>query len=247
MVDHTPRIDCLALCYENTITSIVRLGMLSPEKMPSAENFRKSIAGALKVSREKGKSLGYASETNNSAFFAVVAFLDESVLQLQNPSFAAWAQRPLQEELFNHNRAGEIFFDNLRGLLAREESQDTADCLEVYCLCLLLGFRGRYASGMSDSAFFPHVGTGGFANVRASRPGGEIDTLIRQAREKITRVRGQMLFLRGDAPPPKISPTATIDRWSHGLAIAAVCLLVLCLLAFGGFWVLLSTRASQAP
>lgn len=230
MSDRLSRTYSLASCYENALTSTVRLSTLPADRLPSPESFRQSIAGALKTSREQGKSLGYTSDANNNAFFAVVAFLDESVLRLQNRSFVDWwAQRPLQEELFNHNRAGEIFFDNLLRLLAQEDSEHLADCLEVYCLCLLLGFRGRYASGAG-----------------ASRPSGEIDTLIRQARQKIDRVRGQMLFLRIEPPPPEIERTATVDRWSRGLGIAALCLLLLSLLAQGGFWAILSAGASQA-
>ncbi len=77
---------------------------------------------------------------------------------------------------------GEVFFENLRGLLSRQDSQETADCLEVYCICLLLGYRGRYALG----------------------GGGEIETFIRQIREKMGRFRGQLLFLRAGAPPPEV-------------------------------------------
>ena len=62
-----------------------------------------------------------------------------------SPAFAEWAQRPMQEEMFGHNRAGEVFFDHLRGLLGRQDSDETADCPEVYTLCMLLGFRGRHA------------------------------------------------------------------------------------------------------
>jgi len=244
MSDQPSRSYSLASCYENALTTIVRLVSLPPAQLPSAETFRQSIAGALKVSREKGKSLGYGSEANNSAFFAVVAFLDESVLRLQNPAFDSWARRPLQEELFNHNRAGEIFFDNLRGLLGREDSPETADCLEVYCLCLLLGFKGRYALGGSDSGFFRQMSAGAASS--ASRPSGEIDTLVRQARQKIDRIRGQMHFPRAAGAPPEIQQVAAADPWSRGLGIAAIGLFVLALLFYGGFWALLSSGASQA-
>ena len=151
-----------------------------------------------------------------------------------------------REELFKHNRAGEIFFDYLRSLLAQQDSQELADCLEVYCLCLLLGFRGKYTSSMSDTSFLRQMAPGASASSGASRPSGEIDSLIRQAREKIARVRGQMLFLRAEAPPPEIKRTATVDRWSRGLGFAAIGLLVLTLLLYGGFWALLSAGASQA-
>ena len=46
----------------------------------------------------------------------MVAFLDESILNLRNPVFADWPRKPLQEELFGHHMAGEIFFQNLQPL-----------------------------------------------------------------------------------------------------------------------------------
>jgi type VI secretion system protein ImpK len=222
MNDSPPRTQSLASCYENSITTILRLG-LQQQAVQNSQVFRSNIRAALRAAMEQAKTLGYSSEMIQLSFSAVVAFLDESVLSLQSPTFADWPQRPLQEELFGHSRMGEVFFENLRGLLNRQESQQTADCLEVYCICLLLGYRGRYALG----------------------GGGEIETFIRQIREKIGRFRGQLLFLRAGPPPPEVKQTRAIDRWSRGLGIAALCLLLAMLLAYGGFWLALSSGASQ--
>ena len=76
------------------------------------------------------------------------------------------------------------------------------------------------------------------------RGGGEIHTLIHQAREKIDRIRGQMSFLP-DVAAPAIKHIATVDPWSRGLGIAALVLFVLMLAAFAGFWFVLSSGASQ--
>ena len=53
----------------------------------------------------------------------------------------------MQEERYGHHVAGEIFFQNIQKLLGRTDSQDLADLLEIYQLCLLLGFAGRYSMG----------------------------------------------------------------------------------------------------
>lgn len=222
MNESPQRTQNLASCYENSITTILRLGA-QQQALQNSQVFRTNIRAALRAAMEQAKTLGYSSEMIQLSFSAIVGFLDESVLMLQSPTFADWPQRPLQEELFGHHRMGEVFFENLRSLLNRPDSQETADCLEVYCLCLLLGYRGRYALGGS----------------------GEIETFIRQIREKIGRYRGQMLFLRAGAPPPEVKRTAPIDRWSRGLGVAALCLLLAMLLAFGGFWFALSSGASQ--
>jgi type VI secretion system protein ImpK len=76
-----------------------------------------------------------------------VAFLDESILNSDNPAFHDWSRRPLQEELFGTFVAGEMFFNGVDRLIARDDSQALADVLEVYYLCLLLGYGGRYSAG----------------------------------------------------------------------------------------------------
>lgn len=241
LMQNPPRTFSLASCYENALTIILRLWSLQQQGAPSSQDFRVSIRAALKAAMEQAKAAGYSSEINQLAFFAVVAFLDESVLKMQNPAFADWAQRPLQEEMFGHNRAGEVFFDHLHTLLTRQDSAETADCLEVYCLCMLLGFKGRYALAQSITSLSGQGVAGAWGN---SRPTGEIHTLIRQTREKIDRIRGALTFLP-DAATPEVKRLATVDRWSRGLGIAALVLFVLTLLSFGGFWIALSSGASQ--
>jgi type VI secretion system protein ImpK len=222
MNESPPRIHSLASCYENALTTILRLGS-QQHALPSSPAFRTNIRAALKAAVEQAKALGYSNEMIQLSFSAVVGFLDESVLTLQSPTFADWPQRPLQEELFGHARMGEVFFENLRSLLARPDNQETADCLEVYCLCLLLGYRGRYALGGA----------------------GQIETFVRPIREKIGRIRGQMIFLRAEGPPPEVKHSRAIDRWSRALGIVAFCLLLAMLLAYAGFWLSLSSGASQ--
>ena len=240
MKETPPRTYSLASCYENSLTTILRLAGLQQQSMPNSQGFRNSIRAALKTAMEEAKAYGYSSEINQLAFFAAVALLDESVLKLQSPAFADWAQKPMQEEMFGHNRAGEVFFEHLRTLLARQDSHEGADCLELYTLCMLLGFKGQYALSSGSADYFSGQGGQG-----ASRPSGEIQTLIRQAREKINRIRGQAAFLPDGAPLPEVKQTAAIDRWSRGLGIVAISLLVLALLVYGGSLVALMSGASQ--
>lgn len=234
----TSRTYSLASCYENALTIILRLWSLQQQSAANSQDFRTSIRAALKAAMEQAKAMGYTSDVNQLAFFAVVAFLDESVLKMQNPTFADWAQRPLQEEMFGHNRAGEVFFDHLHTVLMRQDSADTADCLEVYCLCLLLGFKGKYALSSGINMMSSQSGAG------SSRPSGEIQSLVRQARDKIDRIRGGMSFLPTVARP-EVKQPAAVDRWSRGLGIAAIALFVAAVLAYGVFLIALSSGASQ--
>src|SRR6185437_998995 len=187
-----PQTQNLASCYENALTIILRLSSLQRSSATNSQDFRTSIRSALRAAMEQAKALGYSSEANQLAFFAVIALLDETVLKAQSPAFADWAQRPLQEEMFGHNRAGEVFFDHLQTLLTRADSPETADCLEVFCLCMLLGFKGRYALSASITSFSAPGDNGGQSS---SLPSGEIYALIQQAREKIERIRGRAAFM----------------------------------------------------
>jgi type VI secretion system protein ImpK len=215
------RVNSLAFSFQEVLTAILRV-RFQRQQVQDAESFRAQMRRSLQTAMQEAKSLGYTSESVQLAVFAAVAYLDESVLNLQSPVFADWARRPLQEELFGDHRAGETFFVNLRTLLTRPDSAEVADVLEVNCLCLQMGFRGRYALGDS----------------------GELHQLLRQAREKIQRIRGQA-FLVPPMPAPEVKPARAKDAWSRGLLITACALAALTVLAFGGFEIALGSGVSQ--
>ena len=144
----TRRLDNLALIYQELLTVIVRLRS-GRQDVSDPATFRAQVISTLKVAEEEARQKGYTPEDIRVATFAVVGFLDESILNSRNASFAEWLRRPLQQEMFGVQIAGEIFFRNIDRLLTREDSQPLADLLEIYELCLLLGFRGRY--GVSDA------------------------------------------------------------------------------------------------
>jgi type VI secretion system protein ImpK len=229
----------LASCYENALTIILRLPTFQKQSSANAQDFRASVRAAFKAAMEQAKGVGYSSESNQLAFFAVVALLDESVLKLQHPGFADWAQRPFQEEMFGHYRAGEVFFEHLHTLLARPDSAETADCLEVYCLCMQLGFHGKYALGYASAQPGSHTGSWS-----AVRPSGEIRSLIRQAHDKIVRIRGPLTLLP-QARPPVVKKIASVDPWSRALGIIALILLIIFGLSFALSWFALSSGLSQ--
>ncbi|MCS6873741.1 MAG: type IVB secretion system protein IcmH/DotU [Pyrinomonadaceae bacterium] len=79
----------------------------------------------------------------NEAKFALAAFVDETVLTGDFHLKEEWERFPIQLEYFQEQLAGEKFFDRLENLLL--DIQKTADAVEVYYVCLLLGFKGKYA------------------------------------------------------------------------------------------------------
>jgi type VI secretion system protein ImpK len=217
----TARVNSLALCFQEALTAIVRV-RFQRQQVQDSEGFRAQMRRSLQLAMQEGRSLGYSNETVQMGVFAAVAFLDESVLNLQSPVFADWARRPLQEELFGGHLAGETFFTNLRALLGQQDSAEAADALELHCLCLEMGYRGRYALGDS----------------------GELHQLLRQALAKIERVRGPAR-LAPTIEAPAVPPPRRQDPWTRALIITACVLAGLVVVAFGGFEVLLGSGVTQ--
>ena len=127
------RAENLAYCFQEVLTVGERI-RANRQHVSDAESFRHQVREAIKTSAEEARRRGYTAEDIQLATFAVIAFLDESILNMHNPVFADRPRRPLQEEYFGHHVAGEIFFQNLDKIMQRNESQDMGDLLEVYQL-----------------------------------------------------------------------------------------------------------------
>ena len=199
-------LDRIALLFQEIFTGVVRI-RAGRERISNLDMFRSQVLALLAAAREQARRKGYSEEQTRYAVFAVVAFVDESVLSSPNPLLAQWRGRPLQEELFKGHVAGETFFQYVRELLTGDNSQRTADLLEVYQLCLLLGYRGRYGSGAES-------------NLRAIQD---------RIREKITRIRGEAGPL-SRAGLPSAEPFARErERWSRVMVWSAVTVAALAL------------------
>ncbi len=213
------RADNLALLFQEVLTVVIRL-RANRQRVTNSETFRAQVQNALKQAEQDALRRGYSQEDVRVAVFAVVAFLDESILNSQNPMFADWPRKPLQLELFGVQIAGEIFFRNVERLLSRQDSEPLADLLEVHQLCLLLGFRGKYgATGTS-----------------------EIRTILTQIDEKMRRIR------KVSGPQWQVQPEAVVspgDRWIPILRWSLIGCIVLALILFAVFKFSLTSSAGQ--
>jgi len=215
--------DNLAYLFQEIFTVMVRLRS-GRQAVPDAEVFRAQMREALRQVDQQARVRGYSSDDVNLAIFAVVALLDETILTMRNPVFAQWPRKPMQEELFGHHVAGEIFFQNLQALLGLKDSQELADLLEVYYLCLLLGFAGRY-------------GAGGRAELRS---------ITQAVGEKIRRIRGGATeFSPAWLPGAEPAPAGGWDPWVRRLAYAAAGALVLAVALFVLFRLLLASGTGE--
>jgi type VI secretion system protein ImpK len=212
----------LALIYQEVLTAITRLRS-NRQAATDAGAFRNQMKAAISATESEAMSKGYPVEDTRLATFAVVAFLDESILNSNNPVFADWPRMPLQEELFGGHTAGEIFFQCIDRLLAHSDSPHLADTLEVFALCLLLGYRGRYSLSGQEG----------------------IRTVLDAIADKMRRIRGGVGPLSPNwAPPQDAVQARAYDPWVRRLAFGAVGFLLLALLLFIGFKFTLMSGAS---
>ena len=218
----TRRPENLALLFQDVLTAIVRL-RANRQGVTDANAFRHHMREALKTAASQALAAGYTADDTKHATFAAVAFLDESVLNSQNPIFVEWLRKPLQAELFGTHTAGEEFFVSLQQLLGRADSSDLADLIEIHYLCLLLGFGGRYSIGNR----------------------GELAQIMNMTGEKIRRIRGRFSALSPGWQPPKERAITQSDPWVKRWGIiAAVCAAGMVLL-FAGYWFGLGSVVSQ--
>jgi len=196
----------LALMFQELFTVTGRL-RTNRQAVSDSMSFRHQIREAIKMADAESRKRGYTAEEIQLAIFAVVAFLDESILNLRHPIFADWPRQPLQEEYFGHHVAGEIFYQHLQKMLGMSDSQSVADVLEVYYLCMLMGFAGRYTLGNR----------------------AEMQGILQMTAEKIHRIRRTSGDISPSWLPPQgqFVPKAGSDPWVMRLGIlAGVCLLL---------------------
>ena len=74
--------------------------------------------------------------------YALAAFLDEMILSSPWDHREEWSARTLQYEFFKEQVAGEEFFNRLEAF--RRALPLNSDLLEVYYLCMILGFEGKF-------------------------------------------------------------------------------------------------------
>jgi type VI secretion system protein ImpK len=105
--------------------------------------FADRVTGFLGEVDRSAKALGIPADDVTAAKYAFCAAVDEIILRSDYAIREAWETRPLQLRLFGDQLAGEHFFQRLEDLRAKGSVHLQA--LEVYHLCLLLGFQGRFA------------------------------------------------------------------------------------------------------
>lgn len=197
----------LALAFQEAFTVAARL-RANRQSAADAASFRAHVKALIAAADRDARARGYDPEFVRLAVYACIALLDETVLHSSQAMFSDWARQPLQEEIFGEHMAGENFFRYVGDLLGRQDAPDLADLLEVYLLCMLLGYRGKY--GASDPA--------------------SLNSLMLSVQQKIQRIRGARAAMPATWVLPKNEQVPrTADPWLRRLALTAVFAAVLAL------------------
>jgi len=115
--------------------------LASANQLPPPADLRQRITDLLDRMVGKARSAGVAEQEIAEARYALVAFIDEQILKSNWVGRGEWMNQPLQLAMYREFDAGEKFFARLRALLSHG---DRLAAVEVYLICLALGFRGAY-------------------------------------------------------------------------------------------------------
>jgi type VI secretion system protein ImpK len=126
-----------------TVYPVLRHGLLYKERLERGERLRlpdvqSELRARLKLVPEPAERQG-AAEAGDAYFgsrYALACWLDE--IFIDSPWKDAWTNSLLEWALYDSREAAHKFWDQAR----QAELRADADALEVFYLCVMLGFRG---------------------------------------------------------------------------------------------------------
>jgi type VI secretion system protein ImpK len=181
----------------------------------------KGVMTLFKEFDQKAKALKLDPDDITDSKYALAAFVDEAILRSQWAGREQWADNPLQLQLFETYLAGEGFFEKLETLRARGEP--AADVLEIYYLCLVLGFEGKYGIEGTE----------------------RLSALAKLIHDELGRYRP--MNLQEVSPHWKVvdgpsHETSKLPRW---LIYTCAAVIILCILFYIGFFISIRSKAGD--
>jgi type VI secretion system protein ImpK len=110
--------------------------------------FKDKVHAFLAEFDREARKLRASGDDIDAAKYAYCAAMDEFIHGSTLAMREQWQNRPLQLVVFGDHLAGEHFFDRLETL--RSKGGARLQALQVFHMCLLLGFKGKFAHEPSD-------------------------------------------------------------------------------------------------
>jgi type VI secretion system protein ImpK len=107
-----------------------------------ADVFRERIKQFMTAFERGATRMSASTEDIQACKYAFCATVDEAIMMSGFKVRDAWQRMPLQLQFFGEQLAGERFFEQLEEL--RRQGAPRWQALEVFHMCLLMGFQGKY-------------------------------------------------------------------------------------------------------
>ncbi|SDL99820.1 type VI secretion system protein ImpK [Geoalkalibacter ferrihydriticus] len=137
----TDRVNALLECSQMLFSLVAPLRGGAGAPLPD-EDFRDRILAGFDAMERMAFERQIGMVILKDAKYALAAFVDEAVMTSPWANRMTWMSRPLQLEMFGDHVAGEGFFERLAQL--RQGGEPNLDLIELYYVCLQLGFEGIY-------------------------------------------------------------------------------------------------------
>jgi type VI secretion system protein ImpK len=137
--------DCFTEIFAYTLVFLERVG----EKQYPYDKVRADFDRFFMLAdmhRDKG---GFNAEEYDLARYAVCAWVDEKILMSNWKDKNQWLKNQLQRLYYNTTSAGSDFFVKLNKINVTQKN-----VLEVYAICMCLGFKGRYFSDDAQDSYY---------------------------------------------------------------------------------------------
>jgi len=132
------RVDELTSEVFNTV---IALRHLEQGSGGDAERLQREVKKEIDQMMRRGPTLGIAHSDTQDMAYAIVGLVDEMALRAPAEISEYWMENLLQMHYFDENVAGEAFFTRME----EAQREQRFEVVRIYYICLLLGFRGRYA------------------------------------------------------------------------------------------------------
>ncbi|TQV66908.1 DotU family type IV/VI secretion system protein [Exilibacterium tricleocarpae] len=188
-------------------------------------NLHRQVAHEIREFDQQAKNAGIAPEIVLSASYLLCSVIDEMVLNTPWGANSGWSQRSLLSLYHRETGGGEKCFTILQRMLEAPAQQ--LDFLELFYLCLSIGFEGQYRLDPRGQAQLAQIQDHLYQTIENYRGGFEPD-------------------LSGTWP----SSATRSNRLIHYIPmwVVASCVLALLLLVYSGFrvWLYQSTAETAA-
>jgi type VI secretion system protein ImpK len=103
---------------------------------------RERVVAEIRTFERTALAAGASAEAIRAARYGLCATIDDLVLNTPWGSQSLWTKQSMVSTFYNETWGGERFFDILDHLM--KDPERTLEILELYYVCLSLGFEGRY-------------------------------------------------------------------------------------------------------